>query len=325
MNRRDLVAAAVLAVLAKPIASMSQGRVPRIGFLGAASASGFASQIAGLRAGLKELGYVEGKSITLEFRWAEGKLDRLPSLAAELVRIPVDVLITQGIPATRAAKATSTTVPIVMAAVGDAVVMGLVTNLARPGGNITGSTFFAPELVAKRLELLKQAMPQLRRVAILYNPDNPIQKGPVLEAAASAAAALKLELEQFPARSVPDFDGALAGMAANRVGAVVFIEEPMQLVNARKLSALAAQHQLASIGPMEFASSGVLIAYGVNFPDLYRRAAVFVDRILKGAKPGDLPVEQASRFDLVINRKTATALGVTIPLALLQRADQVIE
>jgi putative tryptophan/tyrosine transport system substrate-binding protein len=323
MKRRRLLMA--LAALTAPMVSIAQPRIPRVGFLGAASEPGFASQIAGLRAGLKELGYVEGKSVVLEFRWAEGKLDRLPALADELVRLPVDILITQGIPATRAAQAASSTVPIVMAAVGDAVRMGLVTNLARPGGNITGSTFFALELVAKRLELLKQAMPQLDRVAILYNPDNPIQTDPVQKAASRAAAALKIEIEQFPSRSPTDFDGALSKMAAKNFDAVVFLEEPMQLVNARTLSTLAARHQLASIGPMEFASAGVMIAYGVNFPQLYRRAAVFVDRILKGAKPGELPIEQASRFDLVINRKTANALGITIPLPLLHRADRVIE
>ena len=235
-HRRKLLIAAS-GLLAAPLAYTQHGsKTYRIGFLGAASASGFASQIAGLRAGLKELGYVEGKSIVLEFRWAEGKLERLPALANELVRIPVDVLITQGIPATRAAKAATTTVPIVMAAVGDAIVMGLVPALSRPGGNITGSTFFAPDLVAKRLELLKQTMPQVRRVAILYNPDNPIQKGPVLEAAASAAAALKLEVEQFPAKAPADFDGAMFAMAAKRVDAVVVIEEPLQLVSARKRS-----------------------------------------------------------------------------------------
>lgn len=318
-----LAASGLLAGAAR--AQQATTRAPRIGFLGAASGPGFASQIAGLRAGLKELGYIEGKNIAIHFRWAEGRLDRLPRLAADLVRLGVDVLVTQGVPATRAAGNATTTTPIVMAAVGDAVVMGLVSSLARPGGNITGSTFFAPELGAKRLELLKSAMPQAKRVAVLFNPDNPIQRGPVLEALAAAAASLHLTLAQEAARSPAECESAIATLPAKGVDAVMFIEEPMQLVNAKALTSLAASRRLASIGPIEFASAGVLVAYGVDFPELYRRAAVFVDKILKGSKPADLPVEQAARFELIINLKAARALGISIPGFLVQRADRVVE
>jgi putative ABC transport system substrate-binding protein len=328
ISRRTFVGVAIVGVFAKSTGSRAQASkagAPRIGFLGAASALGFANQIAGLREGLQELGYVEGKNVAIEFRWAEGRLDKLPALAAELVRLRVDVLVTQGVPATRAAKEATTTIPIVMAAVGDAVVMGIVASLARPGGNITGSTFFAPELVAKRLELLKSAMPQAKRVAVLFNPENPIQRGPVLEALGAAANSLKLELEPLAARSPKELESAMAALPAKHVDAVVFIEEPMQLVNARTLAGLAAKNRIASIGPIEFASAGVVIAYGVKFPELYRRAAYFVDRILKGAKPAELPVEQATRFELVINLKSAGTLGLLIPAPLVQRADKVIE
>jgi putative ABC transport system substrate-binding protein len=326
-TRRQLLVALGAGAIATPLACLAQQptRVPRIGFLGAASASGFSSQIAGLRAGLRELGYIEGKTITLESRWAEGKVERLPELAKELVDLKIDVLVTQGVPATRAAKQATTTIPIVMAAVGDAVVMGLVASLARPGRNITGSTFFALELSAKRLELLKDAAPDARRVAVLFNPDNPIQRGPVIDAMESAAGLLKLELQPYEARAPNEFESAFSEMVKARVDAVVLIEEPMQIVNAKVLSDLATRSRLPSIGPLEFAPAGSLMAFGVNFPALYHRAAFFVDKILKGARPADLPIERATKFELIINMKTAKALGLTIPQSILLRADKVIE
>jgi len=261
----------------------------------------------------------------IEFRWAEGKLDRLPALAAELVRRGVDVLVTQGTPATRAAKAATTAIPIVMAAVGDAVVPGLVASLARPGGNVTGSTFFSSELIAKRVEILQIAMPAAKRVGVMFNPDNPIQGAPLARELAGAEKALKLDIDMIPTRSLAEMESAVDSLAARRAEAVVFTEEPMQLVNAAKLTGLAAKRRLATIGPLEFASAGAVIAYGVHFPELYRRAAFFVDRILKGARPADLPVEQATRFELVLNLKSAAALGLSIPARLVQRADRVLE
>jgi putative tryptophan/tyrosine transport system substrate-binding protein len=326
MNRRRVIAAGAAAILT-PLASVPQEsrRMSRIGFLGAGSAVGFANQIAGLRAGLRDFGYSEGKNIAIEFRWAEGKLDRLPALAGELVRLPVEVLVTQGIPATRAAKDATTKIPIVMAAVGDAAVMGIVPSLAKPGANITGSTFFAPELVAKRLELLRSALQNIKRIGVPFNPDNPLQRGPVRKALDMGAASLGLELEHAEARSMQEFEKAVSAVAAKRVDAVIFSEEPMQLINATALVDIAMRHRLPSIGPLEFVPAGVLMAYGVNFPELYRRAAAFVDKILKGARPADLPIEQATRFDLVMNLKSARALGLTIPGPLVQRADKVLE
>jgi putative ABC transport system substrate-binding protein len=326
MNRRRLIAASAAAILA-PFAALPQEAraMRRLGFLGAGTAAGFANQIAGLRAGLKDLGYIEGKNLAIEFRWAEGKLDRLPALAGELVRLPVEVLVTQGIPATRAAKDATAKIPIVMAAVGDAVVMGIVPSLAKPGGNITGSTFFAPELVAKRLELLRSALPNIKRVGVPFNPENALQRGPVRKALDIGAASLGLALEHAEARSMLEFEKATSAVAAKRVDAVIFSEEPMQLANATALVGIAMKHRLPSVGPLEFVPAGVLIAYGVNFPELYRRAAAFVDKILRGARPADLPIEQATRFDLVMNLKSSRALGITIPAPMVQRADKVIE
>ena len=322
MNRRRLLASCAL-ILAAPLAKAQ--RMHRIGFLGAASAAGFARQIAGLRAGFKELGYIEGKNIALEFRWAEGKLERLPALAAELVNLPVDVLVTQGVPATRAAKSATSKTPIVIAATGDAVNTGLVASLARPGGNVTGLTFFALEIAQKRLELLKRAVPHVSRVAVLFNPDNPIQREPLRKAMEEAAATLKIELDWMAGRSPKDFEAAVSAAAGKRVDAVIFNEEPMQLVNARALGEAALKNRLASTGPLEFAESGAVIAYGVDVPELYRRAAYFVDKILKGAKPGELPIEQATRFLLVVNLRAANQLGLDVPPPLVQRADRVIE
>jgi putative ABC transport system substrate-binding protein len=278
-----------------------------------------------LSAGLNVLGYVEGKNIVLDYRWAEGMADRLPILAAELVRNRVDVIVTHGTPAARAAKGATRDIPIVVAAVGDALVTGLVETLARPGGNITGSTFFSTQLVAKRIELVKTAMPQAARVGVTFNPDNPTQVKPLGEGLDGAAASLKVTIERTPVRSLAELETALDAFAAARVEAIVFHEEPMHLVNATRLVERATRHRMATIGPLEFTGAGALMAYGVHLPELYRRAAFFVDRILKGAKPGDIPVEQASRFHFVINLATARAIGVSIPAHLIPRADRVIE
>ncbi len=325
MDRRTFLAS-LGAVLVAPLAAEAQpaGKVPRIGFLGSASASGYTSQLEGLRMGFRDLGYVEGKNIVIEYRWAEGEYDRLPDLAAELVRLKVDVLVTHGTPGTRAAKGATATIPIVMAVSGDAVATGLIGSVARPGRNVTGSTFFNPELSAKRLELLKNAVPRIAQVAVLLNPENPVN-GPVLEAMESTAKLLKVRLQQFEARGPKEFEGAFSAMAKRRVDAVAIIEDGVLIAHARGIADLAAKHRLLSTGFREFAEAGGLVGYGVNFPEMFRRVAVFVDKILKGAKPGDLPVEQPTKFELVINLKSAKALGLTIPQSLLLRADQVIE
>jgi putative ABC transport system substrate-binding protein len=326
-TRREFLIAgsAGLCTLGAPLASFAQqppARFHRIGFLGPTSAAGIASRLEALRAGLRELGYVEGKNLVIEFRWAEGKYDRLPELAAELVRLKVDLIVTHGGPGIRAAKQATTTIPIVMAVVADAVADGLVASLARPGGNITGLSFFGPELNAKRLELLKETFPRIRRVAFLFQGRG---SGVNLRAMEAAAGSLKVELQQFAVRSAAEFESAFATMSKQRVEAVAITEDTMFVANLAALVSLAARQRIPSIGFVEVAEAGGLMAYGVNIPAMFRRAAVFVDKILKGAKPGDLPIERATTFELVINRKAAKALGVTIPQSILARADRVIE
>jgi ABC-type uncharacterized transport system substrate-binding protein len=328
MKPSEAVLSVILALtlLATPLSVQAQqtARIPRIGFLGTESEAGLVLRFEAFRQGLRDLGYVEGKTIVIESRFAEGKYDRLPALAAELAGLKVDLLVTYGTPGTWAAKRATTTIPIVMAISGDALATGLVASLARPGGNITGSTFFSPELTAKRLELLKEAVPRLRRVAVLVNPDNPI-KGPTLHAMALTATSLKLELQPFEARSPSEFESAFDALAKRRVDALVIIDDPILIANAGGLASLAAKSRLPSAGFKTFAEAGGLMGYGVNLSELSRHAAVFVDKILKGARPADLPVERATRFELLINLKTAKALGLTIPQSLLSRADEVIQ
>ena len=325
-TRRQIVLALGASALT-PFACFAQSqpsKVARIGFLGSESASSFASRIEALRAGLRELGYAEGRNIVIEPRWAEGKNERLPELAAELVGLKVDVIVTHATPPTLAAKRATMTIPIVVATVGDAVALGIVASLARPGGNVTGSTYFQPELMAKRIELLKNAIPRISQVAVLLNPDNPVD-GPILQAMEVTARSLKVGLHRFDARGPDEFDGIFAAIAKQRMDAVVVHEDPRFVVSAKRIADLAAKQRLASIGFIELAEAGGLLAYGVNFFALYRRAAYFVDRILKGTKPADLPVEQASMFELVVNLKAAKALGIKIPNSILTRASKVIQ
>lgn len=325
LRRRQFVIRAG-ALLATPVASFAQqpARLVRIGVLAVPSAANYASRTDALRAGLRDFGYVEGKNTHIEFRSAEGKFDRLPELAAELVREKVDVIVTAGTPAIRAAKQATATVPIVIAAVGDAVAGGLVASLSRPGGNITGSTYFAPELAAKQLQLIGEALPQTMRVAVVVNPGNPAM-GPTLRAVESAASSLKLELEQFAVREPADFDGAFATIARKGYKTALIIDDPITISNARALADLALKHRLATAGFIEYAEAGGLMGYGVNLNAMWRRAAFFVDKILKGTSPGEIPVERSTRFDLVINRKTARSIEVTVAPSLLLRADRVIE
>jgi putative ABC transport system substrate-binding protein len=323
-TRRKMLLALSVGALQTSLDAFAQqlpARIPQIGFLGAGSPN---NRIGALRAGLRELGYIERQNIAFEFRWADGEYERLPGLAADLVRRKVDVIVTSAAPGARAAVGASATIPIVMVAVGDAVASGFVASLARPGGNVTGSTFFAPELAAKRLEILKDAFPRARRVGFLFNSDNDVS--PLLFwAIGLAAKSLKVDLKTFGVRGSRGFEAAIAAMAKGRVDAAVFHEDPLLIANAKAIVDLAFRNRLPSIGFEDVVQAGGLMAYGVNFIELYRRAATFVDKILKGAKPGDLPVEQASRFETIINMKTAKALGVTIPQAVLLRTDRVIE
>ena len=315
--------AGALATPAVSVAQPQSARVARIGFLGTESASGYASRVEAVRAGLREFGYIEGKNITIEFRWAEGKYQRLPELAAELVDLKVDVIVTHGNGGALAAKRATTTIPIVMANVTDAVATGIVASLAHPGGNITGTTFFGPELLVKRIELIKVAVPRIREVAVVLGPQN--SSALSFRTAEDAARALKVGLQPFEVLGLDELDGAFAAMAKRRIGAVVITENPIYNPHVKRLADLAAKHRLPAIGPTLFAEAGGLLGYGVDFFAFYRRVGYFVDKILRGVRPGDLPVERATRFELVINRKTAEALGRAIPQELVLRADRVIE
>ena len=308
-----------------PLAASAQqaGKVYRIGFLGSATAAGSAKEVESLRSGLREFGYIEGTNIAVEFRWAEGIYDRLPQLVAELIATNVDLLITHGTPGTRVAKQATTTIPIVMAISGDAIATGLVSSLARPEANLTGSTFFLPQLNAKRLELLKEACAHISRVAALSNPDNPISR-PIIPAMQTAAASLSVTVEVFRAQSPIEFSPAFDAMVKNRVDSVVVTEDGEFAASFPTIATLALTNKLPSIGAREYAEAGGLIGYGVDILALYRRAAYFADRILKGAKPADLPIEQPTRFELIVNLKAAKTLDVAISETFLVRADEVI-
>jgi putative ABC transport system substrate-binding protein len=315
--------------LAAPLSCFAQQqKVWRIGFLAARSRSTVSHPDLFYDAFTQEmraLGYTEGKNLVIEWRFAEGKYERLAGLAAELVRLNVDVLVTHGTPGVQAAKRATTTIPIVMAAVGDAIAAGLVTSLARPGGNITGLSFFQHELLSKRVELLKEAVPRVSKVGYLVTLGNPSAMGPTVYAIENAAASLKIGLLQFGVRGPDDFESAFSEMAKKGVDGLVISEESVMLANARTIADLAAKQRLPVVGSWEFGQSGGIIGYGIKLTELYRRGAQFVDKVLKGAKPGDLPIEQPREFELVINMKAVKALGINIPQSILLRADKVIE
>jgi putative tryptophan/tyrosine transport system substrate-binding protein len=325
MRRREFFTVLGSAV-AWPLAARAQQplKAARIGLLGPGFASGAAASVEGFRAGLRDLGYVEGGNIVIEFRWADGYYERLPQLAAELVRLNVDVLVAVGAPSVIAAKRATTTIPIVMAHSADAVRLGLVDSLNRPGGNVTGNTFFMPELNAKRLEFLKDALPGSSRIAVLLNANSPITPA-VLETMGLAAKSLNLDLQQFEVQKPDEFATAFSAMGTRRADAVVVVDDPITVTRVGSIVELATALRLPSIGFLELAEAGGLMAYGVNFVEMFRRVAVFVDKIIKGAKPDELPVEQPTRIKFVINLKTANALGLTIPHLLFARADEVIE
>jgi putative ABC transport system substrate-binding protein len=299
-------------------------RMPRIGVLSPASATEGLPNLQALQAGLRELGYIEGQNVTVEAHWAEGHTERLPELAAELVRRPVEVLCTAGTQASQAAKRSTSTIPIVFANVAFPDRTGLVASYARPGGNVTGVAFIGPEY-GKRLELLKEALPGLSRVALIYNPEN---AGSVLalEETQRWAATLAVRLEPHKFRGSHDFELVFGALAGRRPDALMTTADPLIHSYRVRIADFALKHRLPSMYPgREFVDSGGLMFYGGSIPEMYRRAAVYVDRILKGARTGELPVEQPTKFDMVINLSTARALGVTISPSLLQRADEVIE
>ena len=328
MERRTFLATLVGGLLAAPLAAEAQPRekLPRVGYLSPGSPSEplRRRRFEAFRQGLRELGYVEGQNIVIEPRWAEGKYDRYPALAADLVRLKVDVIVPVGGAATQAVQQATRTIPIVMSVVIDPVGSGLVASLAHPGGNVTGLTIMAPDLIGKQLELLKEVVPKVSRVALLWNPANP-GSAPQLRQAEAAAQALGVRLQPLEARGPQEIDSAFAAMTRERAGALLILPDAIFGNQRRQIAELAAKRRLPSLlGVAEYAEAGGLMTYSANNLDLERRAATFVDKILKGAKPADLPIEQPSKFELIINLKTAKTLGLTIPQSLLLRADEVI-
>ena len=300
-------------------------KVPRIGFLNAASPAAILVRYEAFRQGLRELGYVEGKNIVIEYRFADGKLDRLQELAAELVRLKVDVAVTAGPSATRSLKKATATIPIVMAFDYDPVGSGAVANLARPGGNITGLSALYPEMSGKRLELLKEILPKLSRVAILGSSTQP-GNAQALKEMELAARTLGVQLQYLEVRLSKDIETAFQAATKGRADAVLVLTSPVLVSQRSQLADLAVKSRVpATYQASEYVEAGGLMSYGVNIADLHRRAAAYVDKILKGAKPADLPVEQPTKFELVINLKTAKQIGLTVPANVLARADRVIK
>ncbi len=324
MDRRVFIAGVALGLLAASSAPRAQqtGKVYRIGMLEAVPAAQNAANLDALRKGLRELGYVEGRNLVIEYRSADGRAERFSELAAELVRLKVDLIVTRGTPAANAAKAATATIPVVMATMGDP--SAIVTSFAHPGGNITGVTTFSTELTAKRIELLKELVPSLSHVALLHNMGNPAAT-PEWEETKAAARSLDLQAELLDVRDEADLRGAFEKATRQHVDALIIGADGLTQMNQPTIVDLAARHRLPAAYPArEFVEAGGLIAYAVNYPDLYFRFASFADKIFKGAKPGELPVEQPTKFQLAINVRTAKALGLAVPQSLLVRADEVI-
>jgi putative ABC transport system substrate-binding protein len=324
-RRKFLRAAASSFIITLPLAVGAEPavRVARIGFLGSGSDNPISEPF---RQGLRELGWVQGQNVLIDYRFAEGSIERLPDLAAELIQRNVDVIVAVATPSSLAAKRATRTIPVVMVAAGDPVAAGLVTNLARPDGNVTGLSFDVNlESFTKSLELFKQASPNSRRVAVLINPANPAQH--LAEKNLRVAAQhLGIQLHVLEARGPEEFDAAFAVMSKDGLAGVLVVTDPIYVSNRARLAELALKHRLPSMhGVRAYVEAGGLMSYGPNIADLYRRASAYVDKILRGAKPRDLPVEQPSKFELIINLKTAKALGLTIPQAVLLRADEVIQ
>ena len=300
-------------------------KVPRIGFLSSRSPDAEKSRLVAFQQGLRELGYLEGKNILIEYRYAGGELDRLPDLAAELVRLKVDVLVATGAPAAHAAKNATSVIPIVIGNAADPVGTGLVASLARPGGNVTGLSDFNLGVVTKRLELLKEVVPTASRVAVLLNPANPTNPLQLKEIQA-VAPALGVTLIPLEVKGPDDIDRAFTAMRKDRAGALIVFGDPTLETHRTRIMDLAVKNRLPAIGAQRaYVDAGGLMSYGTNFDDLYHRAATYVDKILKGTKPADLPVEQPMKFEFVVNLKTAQQIGLTIPQWVLMRADKVIK
>ena len=318
---------ALLFIPSLPVEAQQTGKSLRIGYLDPSTVSGSAALLETFRQELSKLGWIEGKNITFEYRFAEGKFDRLPGLAADLVRLKGDLIVVSGGLAALAAKSATTTIPIVIATSGDPVAQGLVASLARPGGNVTGLSSLVPELNSKRLEILKDAVPKLTRVGFLQQAGSLIATGPQLKELKPAALALKLKLEEIETQ--PDAKGlesAFQIAKQKQVGAIMTTATRRFFAERKRIVELAGKYQLPAIYfQKEFVDEGGLMSYGADYTDLYRKAAHYVDKILKGAKPGDLPVQQATKFEFVVNLKAAKEIGLTIPVRVLERADKVIK
>jgi putative ABC transport system substrate-binding protein len=324
MNRRDTVIA-LLALSATPLVSFAQqaGKVWRIGMLETISIVQNGANLNAFLKGMRELGYVEGRTLIIDYRSASGRTDQFPELATELVRGKVDLIVTRGTPATQAATKATRTIPVVATAIGEPLIFA--ASLARPGGNVTGLSPITTDLSAKRIELLREMVPGVARIAVFLNMSNAAAP-PAWKETERAAQSLGVQAQLFDVRRAEDFERAFQAAAKQRANAIVVGQDGLIQANGKLIVELAVKHRLPSIySAGDYVDDGGLFSYGVSYPDLYRRAASYVDKILKGAKPGDLPIEQPTKFELVINMKTARALGVTIPKAILYRADRVIE
>ena len=327
LSRRVFVAfgASGLLAAARRAAAQTPGKAHRIGFLGNSTEALEANLVGPFRDGFRELGYVEGRDLVIEYRWAEGQYERFPALIAELIALKVEVIVTAGTPAALAVRRATTAIPLVMVAVGDPVGSGLVKSLARPGGNLTGLVSIAPDLEGKRLELLTEVVPKLALVAFLLNPANPFHVTSEKQAR-QAARQLHLKVEFFPVRTEGEFERTFQAIAGQRPGALVMLADRLFLHHRVRIVEFAARQRLPTVyAYTELVEAGGLMSFGPSYPGMHRRAAYFVDRILKGANPADLPMEQPSKFELMINLRTARALGLVIPQPILLRADDLLQ
>jgi len=330
MHRRTFIGGIACSLVAAPRAAGAQsaGKVYRIGYLSIGSASGtYTRPLEAFRQGLRDLGWDEGRNLLIEYRYAEGRVDRLSALADELVRLKVDVIVASPTPSALAARNATTTIPIVGMSLTEPVAVGLVPSLARPGGNVTGLTYGVDtEIFGKQLQLLKEVVPHVRRVAVLSNPGASPAQPLIMERVKNAARSLAVPLQILEVREARDFEAAFAAMVKERTGALLLPGDAMFFVHRSQLADLALKNRLPSMSTQwQWVEAGGLLSYAPSFPDQWRRAATYVDKILRGAKPGDLPIEQPTKFELVVNLKTAKALGLTIPQPVLSRADEIIQ
>ena len=325
MRRREFITLLGSAAATWPLGVRAQGKIPRLGFMGNSTEALEVNLTDAFREGLRELGYEEGRNIVIEYRWAEGQYERFPALVAELIAAKVDVIVTAGTPAALAVKKATTTVPLVMVAVGDPVGTGLVPSLARPDGNLTGLSSVAPDLEGKRLELLREIVPSVSHIAVFLNSVNPFHVASMRQALA-AGKTLGIKVQQYDIRKSEDLDGAFAALRKERPDALLILADRVFLHNRQRIMDFTEEQRLPNVNAYkELVEAGGLISYGPSYEDMHKRAAIYVNKILKGAKPGNLPIEQPTKFTLVVNLKAAKALGISMPPTVLSRADEVIE